>query len=361
MFDRFEGRVSLGAGCVGVGHLSAARLERLGMTQQAQAEVSQPEQPQTARGLPPFSSVLKSREVEDPVNLWFNRPLAYAFVALVFRTPITPNQVTLLATVVGLIAAAGIAWGTAEAMLWGGILLWTSAILDGADGILARAKKLQSDMGRALDGTADLVVAGAAIVAAIHHLWLKYHSVEIFVLCVATVMTSVFHIYLYDYYKESYLTFTRTEGEGKFETRVEVEERLQRFRREKASWVVRLAAKLYVDLLRNQHFAVSRTNPAGLREGLIYKLSPDLAAIYRRHNRGPMWLWTWISLAPHTYLMAIFAMLDRLEIYLWIRLVLANALLLAALLWQRRASNAVAPALVRALVPNPFSLGEKGT
>lgn len=315
------------------------------MTEQAQAEAML-----SGKGLPPFSSVLKSREVEDPVNLWFNRPLAYGFVALVFRTPITPNQVTLLATVVGVVAAAGIVAGTPETLLWGGILLWTSAILDGADGILARAKKLQSEMGRALDGTADLVVAGAAILAAIYHLWVKHHSVEIFVLCVATVMSSVFHIYLYDYYKESYLTLTRTEGEGRFETRVEVTERLERLEREKASWVVRLAAKLYVDLLGNQHFAVSRTNPAGLREGLVYTLSPEVADIYRKHNRAPMRLWTWISLAPHTYLMAIFAMLDRFDIYLWVRLVLANVLLVIALVWQRKASNAVAPALAQSAV-----------
>lgn len=315
------------------------------MTEQAQAEAVL-----SGKGLPPFSSVLKSREVEDPINLWFNRPLAYGFVALVFRTSITPNQVTLLATLVGLVAAVSVAIGTPTAMLWGGILLWTSAILDGADGILARAKKLQSEMGRALDGTADVVVAGAVIVAAIYHLWLQHHSPEIFVLCVATVMSSVFHIYLYDYYKESYLTLTRTEGEGRFETRIEVTERFERLKREKASWVVRLAAKLYVDLLRNQHFAVSHTNPAGLREGLVYTLSPALAAIYRQHNRAPMRLWIWISLAPHTYLMAIFAMLDRLDIYLWVRLVLANLILLIALVWQRKASGAVAPALTQAAV-----------
>jgi phosphatidylglycerophosphate synthase len=321
------------------------------MTEQGPAERAQAAQAQAEQALPPFSSVLKSREVEDPINLWFNRPLAYGFVALVFRTAITPNQVTLLATVVGLVAGVGIAIGTPTAMLWGGILLWTSAILDGADGILARAKKLQSDMGRALDGTADLVVAGAAIVAAIYHLWMRFHSLEIFVLCVATVMSSVFHIYLYDYYKESYLSLTRTEGQVRFETRAEVVERLERLKREGASWVVQLAAKLYVDLLRNQHFAVSRTNPAGLREGQIYQLSPQLAATYREHNRWPIRLWTWISLAPHTYLMAIFAMIDRFDIYLWVRLVLANCLLLIALVWQRKGSNAVAPALVRALIP----------
>ena len=43
-------------------------------------------------------------------------------------------------------------------MVWGGALLWISAIMDGADGILARAKNMQSAFGRALDGTADMVV-----------------------------------------------------------------------------------------------------------------------------------------------------------------------------------------------------------
>ena len=56
--------------------------------------------------LPPFSSVLKSREVEDPVNLWLHRPLAYGFVAATFRTPITPNMITVLAVVVGMTAGA---------------------------------------------------------------------------------------------------------------------------------------------------------------------------------------------------------------------------------------------------------------
>src|SRR5688572_21444849 len=126
--------------------------------------------------LPPLRSVLKSRDVEDPINLWFNRPLAYAFVALVYRTPITPNQVTLLSIGVGVAAAACWWQGGEPLMLWGGILLWTSAILDGADGILARAKQSFSELGRALDGSADLIVAALVAVAAGRHLWVQHHS-----------------------------------------------------------------------------------------------------------------------------------------------------------------------------------------
>ena len=57
-----------------------------------------------ANGTGPF--MLKSREVEDPVNLWVHRPLAYLFVAAIYRTSITPNQITFLALTVGTVAKA---------------------------------------------------------------------------------------------------------------------------------------------------------------------------------------------------------------------------------------------------------------
>lgn len=308
----------------------------------------------SAHALPPFSSLLKSREVEDPVNLWFNRPLAYAFVALVYRTPITPNQVTLLATAVGLAAAGCVLWGTAQGMLLAGILLWSSAILDGADGILARAKKMQSDLGRALDGTADLVVAAAALVAAAHHLWVKHHSVGQMAIVAVASVTTVFHIYLYDYYKESYLAFTKVGFSGRFESRSDAVNKLEQARAKGAPWVERVAAKLYVDLLSNQYLVVRRSNPAGLREDLQFSVGPEVEASYRRNNRLAMQLWTWISLAPHTYLMAIFMMLDQLDVYLWIRMVGANALFALALLTQRSGSQRTLRDLgERGLAPTP--------
>ncbi|HTM44941.1 MAG TPA: CDP-alcohol phosphatidyltransferase family protein [Polyangiaceae bacterium] len=294
----------------------------------------------SGHALPPFASVLKSREVEDPVNLWFNRPMAYGFVALVFRTPVTPNQVTLLATAVGIAAAACIAQGSPERMLWGGILLWSSAILDGADGILARAKQMQSDLGRALDGSADLVVALAVLVGAGYHLWDKHHSIEQMAMLPVITVSSVFHIYLYDYYKESYMAFTKTEWNGRFESRADAVNKLQALRDAQAGWVQRVAGKLYVDLMTNQYFAVKASNPAGLRENIQFPAGQHTAEIYRRYNRVPMRLWTWISLAPHTYLVAISAMFDRFDIYLWFRVIAINLLFFAALRQQRKASEA---------------------
>ena len=298
--------------------------------------------------LPTFESVIKSRDVEDPINLWFNRPLAYAFVALVYRTPMTPNQVTVLSIAVGFVAAACWWQGTSSAMLWGGILLWASAILDGADGILARAKQQFSAVGRALDGSADLIVALVVAIAAGHHLWLKHHSPLMVAMIIPIVVTTSLQVHLYDYYKESFLLRTRPDWNGVPERIADVHERIAQLEQRNAPWLHRKAMRLYLDLIVGQTRVVALADPAGSREHLTFRVSSQSAADYRKFNLGPLRVWTAISLAPHSYLFAIFGMFDRLDVYLWMRLVGGNLLFLLAVLWQRRASARTLEALAAA-------------
>ena len=299
----------------------------------------------SAPRLPTFESVIKSRDVEDPINLWFNRPLAYAFVALVYRTPMTPNQVTVLSIVVGFAAAACWWQGSPSAMLWGGILLWASAILDGADGILARAKQQFSPVGRALDGSADLIVALVVAIAAGHHLWVKHHSLLLVGLIAPIVVTTSLQVHLYDYYKESFLLRTRPDWNGVPERIADVHDRIAQLEERQAPWLHRKAMRLYLDLIVGQTRVVALADPQGSRENLTFRVSSQSTADYRKYNLGPLRVWTAISLAPHSYLFAIFGMLDRLDIYLWMRLVAGNLLLLLAVSWQRRASARTRAAL----------------
>lgn len=52
-----------------------------------------------------------------------------------------------------------------------------------------------------------------------------------------------------------------------------------------------------------------------------------------------MRLWALTSLAPHSYLMAICAMLNRLDIYLFIRVFVMNGIFVIAAVWQRHATH----------------------
>jgi phosphatidylglycerophosphate synthase len=309
----------------------------------------------SAPKLPAFESLLKSRDVEDPVNLWVHRPLAYGFVALVYRSPITPNQITLLAMLIGLAAGACFIQGSPAAMLWGGALMWTSAILDGADGILARAQRSFSDLGRALDGTADAVVAIATVLPAGYHMWATQHeALKPFVLLPIAIAGAILHIELYDYYKESYLQMTDPRWSGRPERIADAEARLARVKEQRLGLAALIASHVYIGLVTGQTRMVALTNPWGSRERLDFKVSDESVAIYRRNNKGPMKLWSVISLAPHSYTMAILAMLDQLEWYLWIRLVLCNVLFAIVLLWQRSASKRTREQLAeRGLAPVP--------
>ena len=288
--------------------------------------------------LPPFAQVIKARDVEDPVNIWIHRPLAYAFVGLVHKTPLTPNQITLTAMLLGI--AAGTCWvlGTPELMLVGGILLWSSSILDGADGILARTKKMQSELGRALDGTADMVVAVATVFPAMFHIWQTNGTGVYLVMVPIALVTAIIHINIYDFYKELYLGSRNLNWQGTKKNLEEVQKHVIEADERDSPLVVRFAWRAYASMLKAQANYVRLTNPLAWRSGPFAEVSPETEEIYRRHNYWPMQLWSWVSLCPHTYVMAICAMFNRLDVYLWIRAIGANVVFLTAIIWQRIAT-----------------------
>ncbi|MCA9529745.1 MAG: CDP-alcohol phosphatidyltransferase family protein [Myxococcales bacterium] len=299
----------------------------------------------TQHRLPPLRSLLKSTDVEDPVNVYVHRPLAYAFVWSIFRTPITPNMVTFLAMLFGLASGCMFVWGSAGAMVAGGAFLWISAILDGADGILARAKSLQSDFGRAIDGSADSIVAAFTVFPAFYHIWVTYHRPWDLVLMVPALVLTNVHLTVYDFYKEQYLRMTRPERSSTAEDPEKVAAMIDEAREK--GLVAYLAVKVILHpYLVTQQRLMRWMNPAAMGFMDAAEAGDErTAAIWRRHNLGPMRLWTVVSLAPHSYLMAICAMADRLDVYLYIRVFFMNAVFVIALLWQRRATARAVEAL----------------
>ncbi len=85
------------------------------------------------------------------VEKWINRPLASLLVRLVFRTPVTPNHLTVIAFIFALGSAASFSVGTASSSLWGAVLCEISLVFDCADGMLARARNAGSRFGSFLD------------------------------------------------------------------------------------------------------------------------------------------------------------------------------------------------------------------
>lgn len=293
----------------------------------------------TAPGLPPFAQVLKSRDVEDPINLWVHRPLAYAFCWLIYGTRITPNQITLFAILLGL--GAGAAWidGQPWAMVLGGALLWSSAIMDGADGILARAKNMQSAFGRALDGTGDMLVGLVSVIGCVYHLVQQGASAPLIAVCAFVFPVTILQFNFYDFYKELHMRQTRLDRGGESDTATEAEALKQTEKVQQAPWYTRVSMTLYADYLRTQEKLIRATNPKASRLLSGVKRSEESAELYREVNRTPMRLWMSLSLAPHSYLFSIFGMFDRLALYIVLRGIVSSVVMAVAIHQQRQSTE----------------------
>jgi phosphatidylglycerophosphate synthase len=92
------------------------------------------------------------------VDTYFNRKLSRPLTRWLLQTPLTPNQITILSCLVGLMGALCFFPGGYWGPLVGALLLQFSVVLDCCDGEVARVKFLESPFGDVLDIVCDTVV-----------------------------------------------------------------------------------------------------------------------------------------------------------------------------------------------------------
>ena len=104
-----------------------------------------------------YRSIRKSVDQDGVVAYYIFRILSRQMTRLLIDTPVTPNQVSISAMVMGIVAAlfatAGTLWGWQVA----GVLFWFGAVIDCVDGEIARLRVKGSKLGEWLDSMADEV------------------------------------------------------------------------------------------------------------------------------------------------------------------------------------------------------------
>jgi phosphatidylglycerophosphate synthase len=108
------------------------------------------------RGLESASDGWVDRFINRKLSPWFSRRLV--------GLPVTPNQVTLLAFIIGILAAMSFAHASWLSGVVGAVLLQWSAVIDCCDGEVARLKFLESTSGYYLDIICDNIVHIAVFV-----------------------------------------------------------------------------------------------------------------------------------------------------------------------------------------------------
>jgi phosphatidylglycerophosphate synthase len=272
---------------------------------------------------------LKPLDVEEPIDVWVHRPLAYLLAWALYPSPVSPNFITCCSIALGILGGAWMLLRPATELWIAGLLIFLSAVFDCADGQLARMRKSSSPFGRMLDGIADLAVSIAVVVGSSWIVWHKFtpplwRGLTALILVAATTVTSSFHTTAFEHYKNVFVRLTHPtyqDGEDR-------ETALSRYQADLARYttVERIVWKLYLYFSARQFAFLATFDPhSDLRYSKYPARSATTAEIYRRHAGRLMRLWrTWFGFGSLVFGLALFIGLGVPEYYLLFRLVGLN-------------------------------------
>jgi hypothetical protein len=290
---------------------------------------------------------LKPLEVEEPIDVWVHRPIAYLLARAALPTPISPNLITLGSIALGVTGGALVLQSFPGHLLLAGAAIFFSAVFDCADGQLARLRGTSSAFGRVLDGCADLVVSIVVVAGGTYLVWSKhqvplFHGLLAIALCAVTIVTSSFHTSLYDHYKNLFLKLTHPsyrEGDD-YETALA---RYERLGPSDPLWI-RMAFRLYVFYTRSQRGVIERFDPfTQPRLSALPEHDAARASIYRLHAGGLMRLWrSFFGFGSLVFGISVSVAFDVVDYYMVLRLVGLNALFYGYLRPAQRAASRAA-------------------
>src|SRR5258706_10237357 len=108
-----------------------------------------------------YRASLKPLEVEEPIDIYVHRPLAYLLARVCFRLPVSPDAITLFSIVFGLASAASLFVEFPHHLQIGGVLLFCLALLHCAPRPPPRKRRPASVVWRLLHRVGALFSGGA--------------------------------------------------------------------------------------------------------------------------------------------------------------------------------------------------------
>lgn len=165
-----------------------------------------------------IESTYKDKDVEEFIDIYFFRPFGYVLALGAKFLKLTPNNVTILSMITGVISGHFFYYSSMTINIIGIFVKIFSNALDSADGQLARMSNSKSDLGRILDG-----VSGHIIFLSIYiHLCLRCVSEGgsgwIFAVATAAGICHFVQAGWGDYYRNGYLYFVRGARSSEIET-----------------------------------------------------------------------------------------------------------------------------------------------
>lgn len=209
-----------------------------------------------------YRDSLKSMDTEEHIDLFFYRPIGYAWACLARKLGVTPNAITIASIFLGI--GAGVMfyfnslWMNVVGML---LLIWANSF-DSADGQLARMTKQYSRLGRILDGLSGDVWFACIYVAIclrenVTSAFFMEHPWVIWVVAVVTGICHAKQAAMADYYRQFHLYFLKGEDGSELETASDLKTKLATL-----SWSRDFWKKLTLTVYTNYTVQQEATAPA---------------------------------------------------------------------------------------------------
>lgn len=203
-----------------------------------------------------YRDSLKSLDTEEHIDLWFYRPIGYAWARLAARFGVTPNVITIASIFLGI--GAGVAfyfndmWINIVGML---LLVWANSF-DSADGQLARMTGQYSRLGRILDGMAGdfwfITIYVAICLREIHtsEFFIAHHWV-IWTLAIVTGLCHAKQASMADYYRQFHLFFLKGKDGSELENLSDLKKKYEEITWKGNFWK-KLTMATYVNYTKQQ-------------------------------------------------------------------------------------------------------------
>lgn len=161
-----------------------------------------------------YEEALTDRDVEEFVDLYVHRPLAFLFLKPFQHNLhfITPTHLTVASMVLGGIAGFSCYLAARNGPHWlaiGGVCMIASVLLDCADGMLARFRGEASWLGYMLDGFADHISGLAFWFGMCYGITSSWQEWWVWPANIAILMIIMMNVTLYDQFKNFYLIHAR--------------------------------------------------------------------------------------------------------------------------------------------------------
>jgi len=274
-----------------------------------------------------YKSSLKLIEVEEVLDLFFYRPLAFVFVKTIYKTNLTPNQITTIALIVGMIGGVFYFFNTHIAITIGAILLIIYDVLDCSDGMVARLKKNGTFFGRILDGIADYFVT-VTVYLGIGFGFASNSGNPLFywMLLGLAGASNIIHAITLDYYRNKFLDFAFHRNSTLGENLDEFELELAKIKKNGGKYFQRIIIWIYLKYSALQVNASSKNTK-------ISKPNYNKED-YLKKNKQIIHFWTYLGPTTELTLIIITSFFNRLDLFMWTMIVIANFYALTLLIIQ---------------------------